>query len=172
MSFREREDSATFTCTLITAPDKTMPTLIHQRVKACREGNYPNSICKISSGWVVLGDVQFLRGYCLLLPDPVVAHLNDMADEQRKVFLYEMSVVGDVLLEITGAVRINYEMIGNVEPALHAHLFPRYGDEPENLRLKPVWFYDWDNAPAFDQDRDAPLKTEIAQHLKRRGLAV
>lgn len=120
----------------------------------------------------MLDDVQFLTGYCLLLPDPVVANLNAMAVEQRKTFLLEMSVLGDVILEITGALRINYEMIGNVEPALHAHLFPRYADEPEELRLKPVSFYDWDSAPTFHQERDEPLMREITDKLRQRGLAI
>ena len=149
-----------------------MPTLIHQRVRQCRSGEYPKAICRLSSGWVVLGDVQFLPGYSLLLPDPVVPHLNEMEDELRRTFLYEMSVVGDVILEITGAVRINYEMLGNIEPALHAHIFPRFEDEPEELRLKPVWYYDWDNAPAFDVNRDKEIMQRIANALKQRGLVV
>ena len=119
-----------------------------------------------------MGDVQFLRGYSLLLPDPVVPHLNEMDDKTRRIFLYEMSVVGDVILEITGAVRINYEMLGNVERALHAHVFPRFEDEPEELRLKPVWFYDWENAPAFDASRDNEIMQVIAAVLKRRGLVI
>jgi diadenosine tetraphosphate (Ap4A) HIT family hydrolase len=119
-----------------------------------------------------LGDVQFLRGYSLLLPDPVVPHLNEMDPEARKVFLYEMSVVGDVILEITSAVRINYEMLGNIEPALHAHIFPRFEYEPDELKLKPVWFYDWDNAPEFDASRDRELMEAIAEGLERRGLIV
>lgn len=121
---------------------------------------------------MVLGDVQFLRGYSLLLPDPVVPHLNEMSAEARKTFLYEMSVVGEVILEITEAVRINYEMLGNIEPALHAHIFPRFEEEPEELRLKPVWFYDWDKAPAFDAGRDREIMHAIAQGLARRGLTV
>lgn len=145
-----------------------MPTLIHQRVRECQAGTYPKLICRVSSGWVVLGDVQFVRGYCLLLPDPVVPHLNGMETKARAQFLHEMSVLGDVLLQITGAARINYEMLGNVEPALHAHLFPRYADEPEQLRLKPVWFYDWEQAPAFDPVRDKPLMLEIARQLAAR----
>lgn len=149
-----------------------MPTLIHKRVRDCQAGSYPKQICRISSGWVVLGDVQFLRGYSLLLPDPVVSDLNAMEEEKRKIFLHEMSVLGDVLLEITGALRINYEMIGNVEPALHAHLFPRYADEPEALRLKPVWFYDWEKAPAFDEARDVPLMRAIEEGLRKRNLAL
>lgn len=149
-----------------------MPTLIHKRVRECRAGTYPKLICRVSSGWVVLGDVQFVRGYCLLLPDPVVPHLNEMAAEARIQFLHEMSVLGDVLLQITGAARINYEMLGNVEPALHAHLFPRYADEPEQLRLKPVWFYDWEQAPAFDPVKDKPLMLEIARQLAERKIAL
>jgi len=149
-----------------------MPTLIHERVRQCQAGEYPKAICRLSSGWVVLGDVQFLRGYSLLLPDPVVSHLNAMDAQLRKVFLYEMSVIGDVVLEVTAAVRINYEMLGNVEPALHAHIFPRFEDEPEELRLKPVWLYDWDNAPKFDASRDREIMQAIADGLERRGLVV
>ncbi len=149
-----------------------MPTLIHERVRQCQSSEYPKAICRISSGWVVLGDVQFLPGYSLLLPDPVVPHLNEMDAETRKVFLYEMSVVGDVILEITGAARINYEMLGNVEPALHAHIFPRFEDEPEELRLKPAWLYDWDAAPQFDANRDREIMQEIAEGLEQLGLVV
>ena len=149
-----------------------MPTLIHERVRQCQSGEYPKAICRLSSGWVVLGDVQFLRGYCLLLPDPVVPHLNAMDEETRKNFLYEMSVLGDVVLEITGAVRINYEMLGNIEPALHAHIFPRFEDEPKELKLKPVWFYDWDNAPVFDADHDREIMQTIAAKLEQRGLVI
>ncbi len=148
-----------------------MPTLIHKRVRECQAGTYPKLISRVKSGWVVMGDVQFVRGYCLLLPDPVVPHLNAMEPEARKLFLHEMSLVGDVVLQLTGAVRINYEMLGNVEPALHAHLFPRYKDEPEALRLKPVWFYDWDKAPAFDPARDKPLMQEIAAELMLKKIA-
>ena len=121
---------------------------------------------------MVLGDVQFLRGYSLLLPDPVVPHLNAMDEASRKNFLFEMSVVGDVILELTGAVRINYEMLGNIEPALHAHIFPRFENEPKQLRLKPVWSYDWDNAPKFDPDRDAEIMQAIAEGLEKRGLRI
>jgi diadenosine tetraphosphate (Ap4A) HIT family hydrolase len=147
-----------------------VPTLIHRRVKECQQGVYPKLIHRVESGWVVLGDVQFLPGYCLLLPDPVVANLNSLDSAQRKVFLWEMSVVGDVILELTGATRINYEMIGNVEPALHAHIFPRYENEPAELKLKPVWFYDWETAREFDEREDGELMRSIATGLKGKGL--
>ncbi len=148
-----------------------MSTIIHERVAKCRLGTFPQAICEVQSGWVVLGDVQFLRGYSLIYPDPVVGHLNELSGEMRKTLMYEASIVGDALLEITGAARINYEILGNLAPALHVHVFPRFHDEPESLRTKPVWFYDWDNAPAFDLERDGPVMEQIAQYCRDAGIS-
>ncbi len=49
-----------------------MSTLVHQRVEMARAGTNPTVICRVPSGWMVLADEQFLRGYSLLLPDPLV----------------------------------------------------------------------------------------------------
>ncbi len=147
-----------------------MSTLIHQRVAECRSRTNPKAICRINSGWVVLGDVQFLRGYSLILPDPVVGDLNELSAHDRKTLLYEASVLGDALLELTNAIRINYEILGNLEPALHVHVFPRYEDEPADLRTRPVWFYDWDMAPKFDHERDDSLMKEIHAYLEKSGI--
>lgn len=149
-----------------------MPTLIHRRNRESHAGTNPKVICRVKSGWVVLGDVQFLRGYSLIVPDPVVASLNDLDKSQREQFLYEMSVLGDALLAVTGAYRINYEILGNSEPALHAHVFPRYLSEPEEVRRRPAWFYDWKNAPPFDLERDHALMAQIRAYFEERGLCV
>ena len=149
-----------------------MDTLIHRRVRLCKDGSFDQAVCRLSSGWVVMGDVQIFTGYCLLLPDPVVPNLNALDEESRKTFLYEMSVVGDVLLELTDAIRINYEMIGNVEPALHAHIFPRYSSEPEHLRLKPAWFYDWDGLEKFNLEQQKPFMLRLREGLRVRNLVL
>jgi diadenosine tetraphosphate (Ap4A) HIT family hydrolase len=143
-----------------------MSTLIHRRVEEARQGINPAVICRVASGWIVLGDVQFLQGYSLLLPDPVVPSLNDLTTEQRIIFLQDMMVLGDALLEVTGASRINYEILGNKEEALHAHVFPRFITESEEKRRKPVWFYDWKSAPPLDLKRDQELMDKIAMAIK------
>jgi len=148
-----------------------MSTVIHRRVEACRAGRDPTAVCRVTSGWVVLGEAQFVRGYALLLPDPVVANLNALEGAQRAAFLRDMAVVGDALLALTDAVRINYEILGNVDPALHAHVIPRYAHEPEELRTRPVWFYDWAAAPRFDAGREGPLLAALRGELERRGSA-
>jgi len=147
-----------------------MSTLIHRRVEDCRRGRNPKTIARVRSGWAVLGDVQFLPGYSLLLPDPVVVDINTMTRKQRELFLYEMSVIGDALLSETDAYRINYEILGNTEAALHAHIFPRYQSEPEDLRRIPVWSYDWENASPFDAPRDRALMDKIAKYLGEVGI--
>ncbi len=147
-----------------------MTTLIHQRVEAARAGTNPTVICRMPSGWAVLGDVQFLRGYSLLLADPVVSDLNALEKSQRGRFLLDMSILGDALLEVTGAFRINYEILGNAEPALHVHVFPRYMSEPEELRQGPAWRYDREYrlSVRFDAERDKELMQRLAQAIQRR----
>ncbi len=147
-----------------------MTTLIHQRVEAARAGANPTVICRMPSGWAVLGDVQFLRGYSLLLADPVVSDLNALDEGQRSRFLLDMTILGDALLEVTGAYRINYEILGNAEPALHVHVFPRYMSEPEELRQGPAWRYDSEYrlSVKFDAERDNELMQHLAQAIRRR----
>ena len=145
-----------------------MTTIIHQRVEASKNGDNPTVICKMSSGWVVLGDIQVLNGYCLLLPDPVPPDLNALSMPERDRFLRDMSIIGDALLEVTDATRINYEILGNSERALHAHIIPRYESEPEDLRKSPVWFYDWSKVPHFDPQKHKQLMDKIRTAIQKR----
>lgn len=150
-----------------------MKTLIHDRVELARAGRNPYVICRVRSGWVVLGDHQFFRGYSLLLPDPVVGHLNDLTLSDRSQFLTDMAAIGDSLLAVTDAYRINYEILGNTDPALHAHIHPRYMSEPENGRSGPVWLYDRGQriSVPFDKARDQSLMNAIRGHLEVNGIA-
>ena len=51
-------------------------TEIHKMVAAARDGREPRVIARLYSGWALFGERQFLRGYTLLLPVPVVPTLN------------------------------------------------------------------------------------------------
>jgi diadenosine tetraphosphate (Ap4A) HIT family hydrolase len=141
-------------------------TAIHRMVEACRGGNYASLITRMSSGWAVMGQSQFLKGYSLLLPDPVVPHLNAMDSLTRDRFLADMGKLGDAVFAATGALRINYAMFGNVEPALHAHVIPRYTDEAESMRAAHPWMYDWAAAPQFDMGTHGQMLLAIRARLK------
>jgi diadenosine tetraphosphate (Ap4A) HIT family hydrolase len=136
-------------------------TAIHRRVAALRAGDDPTRIARLASGWLVLGDPQVIPGYCLLLSDPVVPHLNALPAGPRTAFLADMAAAGDVLLEVMAATRINYAIYGNLDPALHAHLFPRRGDEPAGLVTAQPWAWDWNAAPRFDAVVHATLLARL-----------
>lgn len=140
--------------------------LIAERVAAARAGSNPFVISRMASGWLVIGDVQPLPGYCLLLADPVVARLNDLDDAGRAAYAADMIRAGDALLAVTGAERVNYETWGNSEPELHTHLMPRYGWEDPAQRRRPACMgYDWAAAPAFDPIAQAPFLAAMRAEL-------
>ena len=146
-----------------------MPTAIHRIVEQCRAKAYPAMLARLPSGWAVMGGSQFLTGYSLLLPDPVVPHLNSLSDSERRQFLIDMANLGDAVLASTGAVRINYAMFGNVEPALHAHVIPRSSSEAAAMQTAHPWAYDWNAAPQFSMAHHGSLQLAIRARLIGTG---
>ncbi|HEX8029418.1 MAG TPA: HIT domain-containing protein [Vicinamibacterales bacterium] len=142
-----------------------MPTAIHRQVEAARRGELARVVARMASGWAVLGDPQITDGYCLLLPDPVVSDLNALTGDKRRQFLADMARLGDAVLSVTGAERINYEILGNVEPALHAHIIPRHTSEVPDLRKQPVWLHDWSAAVPVGGVAHDQLRARIAAVL-------
>ena len=144
-------------------------TAIHRRVADARAGRDNTVLGRCASGWAVFGHQQFVEGYLLLLPDPVVPDLNALTPERRAQFLLDMSHLGDALVRTTAPLRINYAIFGNLEPALHAHVIPRYRNEPENLRTQHPWTYDWSKAPTYDPMVATPLMRALRTELAHLG---
>jgi diadenosine tetraphosphate (Ap4A) HIT family hydrolase len=147
------------------------PTVIDGMVDRCRAADYPPAITRLRSGWVVMGARQVFEGYCLLLPDPVVPHLNALPPILRAQFQSDMAAVGDALLAVTAAVRINYAIFGNVDPALHAHIFPRHASEPEVTRTAQPWALDWNAAPLYSDALHGDFKRRVGMELRKRYAA-
>jgi diadenosine tetraphosphate (Ap4A) HIT family hydrolase len=143
---------------------------IHQQVAAARAGTEPALICQMPSGWAILSKMQYLSGYSLLLPDPVVPSLNTLTREKRAEYLCDMVAIGDALLEVTDAFRINYAIMGNSDPVLHAHIVPRYISEPEQIRKHLPWSYpqEFMDDRSFVLERDQELMTKLADAIKKR----
>lgn len=150
--------------------DKKFPTLIHKRVSLAREGKNLTVIARVKSGWVVLGDDQRLRGYSLLLSDPIADNLNELQEPERKQFLWDMSAVGDALMAVLSPSIINYSILGNIERALHVHIHPRYETEEEDKRRNHPIIYWWLKMATvpFDFDRDKTLMQAIKSELSKK----
>lgn len=150
----------------------TQPTTIHNMVERCRAADFAAMVTRLTSGWLIMGERQVLTGYCLLLPDPVVGHLNELLPAPRSQFLADMALVGDALLAVTAGLRINYAIFGNVDPALHAHIFPRHATEPAATRTAQPWALDWNAAPRYSEALHGDLKRRIAADIERRSTGV
>jgi diadenosine tetraphosphate (Ap4A) HIT family hydrolase len=147
-----------------------MSITVQQGVEQARAGTHHALICRVPSGWVVLCEMQYLSGYCIQLPDPVVTDLNTLDWGQRTQYLLDMSMIGDALMEVTGAYRINYAIMGNSDPALHAHIVPRYFTEPDPYRSNTPWSYPKEvmESSLYDTERDAALIAKLAEAIERR----
>jgi diadenosine tetraphosphate (Ap4A) HIT family hydrolase len=130
----------------------------------------PALVCRVPSGMVFLCDMQYLRGYSILQADPQVESINALDPQTRAVYLRDMVLVGDALLEVTGAYRINYAIMGNSLAILHAHIVPRYLSEPEELRQGGPWSYPQEQIDAlrFDAERDRELIQQLAAAIRKR----
>lgn len=118
------------------------------RIGSARDGTNPTVLARLTQSYAVIGDTQFLPGYCVLLvEDPGIDRLTDLPKRARLEFLEDMDTLGEAVEAACRATdpdfrRVNYEILGNTDAYLHAHLFPRYSWEgPEHVG-KPVWFYD------------------------------
>jgi diadenosine tetraphosphate (Ap4A) HIT family hydrolase len=122
-----------------------------------RNGQDPQLLARMPSGWAILGNQQPepIQGCCMLLPDlqdgSAPAQLNDLGPREREAFLRDLALLGDVVLEATGAERINYLILCNQVPELHGHVVPRFASEaPELRRLGPFEAYGFADAPRAD----------------------
>ena len=145
----------------------------HDRIGSAERGENPTVLMKLPSGYAVMGDTQFLPGYCVLLAAPSVMQLNDLPIAQRQRFLLDMSLLGEAIehaCHSNGLLRMNYEILGNTDAYLHAHVFPRYTWEPIEHRLHPVWLYPhtmWTDKEHLYTQVHHPLKATIQQELRR-----
>ncbi|OGO78332.1 MAG: hypothetical protein A2Y23_04865 [Clostridiales bacterium GWB2_37_7] len=88
-------------------------------------------IAELEYAWVTAERVAQGRlfGKCHVLSRKHYVHLYDMTKEDLAGFMVDVQKAAKVLQEVTGAIKINYEIHGNSAPHLHCHLFPRYLDD-------------------------------------------
>ncbi|CAM5627045.1 HIT family protein [Streptomyces aurantiogriseus] len=117
------------------------------RIGAALRGENPTVLRRLESGFAVIGDVQFLPGYSVLLVDELNAQrLSDLPRAKRLSFLSDMDRLGEAVERACRQLdpdfrRVNLEILGNTDPFLHAHVWPRFEWEPAELVGKPVWLY-------------------------------
>ena len=141
-----------------------------ERLTLLARGENPKLLLRMKSGFAVIGDTQFLPGYSLLLAYPEAGQLNDLHGTARDQFLRDMAALGDAVKIATGADRINYSIYGNLDPFLHAHVWPRYAWEDDANRTMPPFNYPpavrEDPVNLFDMGKHGGLMRKIREALE------
>lgn len=145
------------------------------RIGAAARGENPTVLAELRGGYAVIGDVQFLPGYCVLLgKDPRARALADMPRRERVQFLADADLLATAVERACRDAdpqfrRTNTDILGNADAFVHAHIWPRYEWEPSERVRRPVWLYDpaaWtDPATALSARHDS-LRARITTHLR------
>lgn len=152
-----------------------MSCLICDRIAQIKVGENRHFVAELQTGYVVLGDFQFFRGYTLFLGKTHVAELHELPADTRTRFLVEMSQVAEAVYRCFQPRKLNYECLGNAEPHLHWHLFPRHHDDPSPGT--PSWIVDHSirYAEAYRPTDEAmrPLRQSLLDSLRAiPGIAI
>lgn len=116
------------------------------RIGSALAGSNPTVMARLPTSFAAIGDVQFLPGYSVLLSATRADRLLDLPRQHRRDFLVDMDLLGEAVHTVCreldpGFRRINYEIRGNQDAILHAHIWPRYDWEPDQYRAGPVGLY-------------------------------
>jgi diadenosine tetraphosphate (Ap4A) HIT family hydrolase len=106
------------------------------RIKA---GAFPDFIAELKSCYVILGDQQFYRGYCVLFAKLHATELYLMPADTARLLSDEMRIVAEAIATVVKPWKMNYECLGNSEPHVHWHLLPRQETETDEMRRGPIW---------------------------------
>lgn len=91
----------------------------------CVRGVPLHIIADLAASWLTMPERAALPGYVCLVSRIHAVELHDLSDEQAAAFMRDARRVSAAVSRVTGAVKLNYEIHGNVLPHLHMHFFPR-----------------------------------------------
>ncbi len=131
---------------------------ICDRIEMIKNGTNPYFVKELETGYVVIGDHQYFKGYTLFLCKKHETELHFLDDEFKMKYLQEMSMVAEAVYNAFGAEKMNYELLGNGETHLHWHLFPR---RTNDMPCKgPVW---WLPKEEMYDDKNRPTDIELEE---------
>jgi len=137
-------------------------------IERIRTGSFADFVAELDLHYVILGEAQFYRGYCTLLFKEHATELHCLAPKTVRAAFDEVVAVARAIATVVNPLRLNYENLGNQEPHLHWHVFPRFAEDP--MRLAPVWMRPESERKVILEDRERrrlidSLRAELARRL-------
>jgi len=143
--------------------------LICERIELIKQGRNPHFVKELETGYVVIGDGQYFKGYTLFLAKEHVTELHQMEYETKIKFLEEMSIVQEAVAKAFQAEKMNIELLGNGDAHVHWHLFPRKAGDMHGYGHNgrgPVWWVPWEEMSSEEyQPKESDL-LQLVNHLK------
>jgi len=141
----------------------------NDRIGSCERGKNPTLMVKMKSGFAVIGDHQFLPGYCVLLGYPNSDSLNELSLADRNQYLMDMTLIGDAIIKVCKPLRINYSTLMNADHYLHTHIEARYDWEQNEYKTRPSYFYPkekrFGNEYEYSEEKYGELKKNLTNVL-------
>jgi diadenosine tetraphosphate (Ap4A) HIT family hydrolase len=125
---------------MVSPGEKQIMCMICSRIADINRGRNDNFVCELETGYLVLGDHQYFKGYCVFLAKQCVPELFLLEKTYRTLFLEEMNMVAQAVFETFPCEKINYELLGNGDSHVHWHIFPRRNNDIG--KKGPVWWLD------------------------------
>ena len=149
------------------------------RVGTALAGTNPTVLRRLRAGFAVIGDVQHLPGYCVLITDtPGADQLTDLPPDRQLLFLEDMAILGRAVAAVCARRdpdfrRINLEIQGNTDAFLHAHVTPRYEWEPPEIVGWPAALHHWTKlmtggAPTPLGPEHEELRQQLGEEIDRQ----
>lgn len=116
--------------------------LICDRLELIKKGNFAPFVHEFENSYLVIGEHQYFKGYCVLHHKRCIEDITDLKSEEQTIFLKELMIAAKAVKKHFRAKRINYSSLGNVVSHLHFHIFPRYEAELVSKSKKDPWAND------------------------------
>ena len=113
---------------------------ICERIDMIKKGMNPYFVAELETGYVVIGDHQYFKGYTVFICKEHYSELSELEPEFQKQFLADMALVGKAVYNTFHPDHVQYELHGKKGTHLLWHYFPPvHGDTPED-EGGPVWW--------------------------------
>lgn len=93
------------------------------------QDRYGVTLLRTDSSLVRLSRNQRQRGYCVVVAVKHVVEPFQLPPHEARAFFDDVMAVASGVHQTCAPVKVNYEILGNVIPHLHCHVFPRYADD-------------------------------------------
>lgn len=151
-----------------TNPEEWRRLLSGESCPICRDGKPFHIIAELEASYLTASDGATTKGNCTLFLKRHAVELYELSPPEAAAYMRDVQRASKAIHEVTGAVKMNYEIHGNTIPHLHMHLYPRYvGDPFEGQPINPRIVQSSVYAPGEFVDFVAQVQQRLSQHAPR-----